>query len=536
MFKRLENVSMIKKVVIPAAVMLVAALGIVLGAERGLSKLAAQTHQIINVTAARQALALSMTAEVNGVAASEKNAMLMTDQTGLDAFASDYVTGIDHLRNNVGQLLALASDAGEIERLDRIGMGIEAYYATGQRLYQYMVDKHYDQAAMLSAGDSQTARANLIALIKQEADQTAADMRHADGEADALYHRTFGLLAVLSLVGLILALVTVNWITSRFILRPLTKITDSMGRISRGDFAIAIEEADRRDEIGILGRALAVFRERSIALRENTQRLKTAHDEIRALNNVLERRVEERTSALNEAHRELIVKERLSSLGELTATVAHELRNPLSTLRNTMHVIAKSVAERGVDIERQLGRCWRTIERCDGIIADLLDFAGGRELHAAAMQLDVWLSDTLDQVKLPPTIVLERQLDAPRIAVPIDSERLRCAIVNIIENAVEAIADSPEREGRIAVSTAAAGPRAEIVIADSGPGMRADVLVRVFEPLFSTRAFGTGLGMPTVKRIIEQHGGEIAVDSAPGRGTRVIVQLPLAPAKASQAA
>ncbi|HEY3917129.1 MAG TPA: HAMP domain-containing protein, partial [Stellaceae bacterium] len=329
MLKRLENVSMMKKVVIPTAVMLVVALGIVAFAERGLSKLTAQTHTIINVTAARQALALSMTAAVNGVAASEKNAMLMTDQGGLDGFASAYVGEIDHLKDDVGQLIALASDTDEIARLDRIGQGIEAYYATGRQLYQLMVAKRYDEAHALSTGAAQDAREKLIALINEEVDQTTVDMRRADAQADALYRRTFGLLAALSLGGLVLALVTVYWITTRFIVRPLTGITDSMGRISRGDFAVPIDEAGRRDEIGILGRALAVFRERSIALRENAQRLKTAHDEIRALNDVLERRVEERTAALNEAHRELIVKERLSSLGELTATVAHELRNPL---------------------------------------------------------------------------------------------------------------------------------------------------------------------------------------------------------------
>ncbi|HEY3919825.1 MAG TPA: HAMP domain-containing sensor histidine kinase, partial [Stellaceae bacterium] len=195
-----------------------------------------------------------------------------------------------------------------------------------------------------------------------------------------------------------------------------------------------------------------------------------------------------------------------------------------------------TVATAGIDIERQLGRCWRTIERCDGIIADLLDFAGGRELHAAAMRLDGWLADILDQIKLPPTVALDRRLDAPQAVVPIDSERLRCAIVNLIENAVEAIADKPDLvDHRITVSSAA-GPRAEVVIADTGAGMSAEVLSHVFEPLFSTRAFGTGLGLPTVKRILEQHGGEIAIDSAPGDGTRVILQLPLVQTKTSSQA
>ena len=536
MLKRFENVSMMVKVAIPTAVMLVAALGIVLLAERGLGRLAAQTHHIINVVANRQALSLAMSASLNSVAASEKNAMLMTDKEGLDVFASAYVSEVDHLRDDVAQLIAVATDRAEIDRLDRIVQGIDGYAATGRKLYQLMLDRQFEAAHALSTGAAQDARMRLIGLIKEEIDQTGAAMRAADAAADTLYRRTFGLVAALSIGGLVLALMLVHYITTGSIMRPLIRITDAMERISRDDLAVEIDAADRRDEIGVLGRALAVFRARSVALHENSQRLKKAHDEIAALNGVLEKRVEERTAALNAAHRELLMKERLSSLGRLTPTIVHELRNPLSTLRNTVHAIGRIVGERGVDVERQIGRCQRTIERCDGFVNDLLDFAGERELHAVAMNLDAWLGETLDAIAVSAPVALERRLDAPQAVVGIDSERLRCAIVNVIDNAIEAFADAEAAmERRIAVSTSA-GDRAEIVIADSGPGMPEPVLARALEPLYSTRAFGTGLGLPTAQRIVEQHGGEIAIASAPGSGTSVTLRLPLAPAKARPAA
>ena len=90
--------------------------------------------------------------------------------------------------------------------------------------------------------------------------------------------------------------------------------------------------------------------------------------------------------------------------------------------------------------------------------------------------------------------------------------------------------DAP-RERRLAVATRS-GERIEIEIADTGPGMSADVLTRVFEPLYSTRAFGTGLGLPTVKQIVERHGGEVTIDSTLGKGTSVVLSLPVAAAKA----
>lgn len=237
----------------------------------------------------------------------------------------------------------------------------------------------------------------------------------------------------------------------------------------------------------------------------------------------------------------LLRQERLSLLGRLMASVAHELRNPLSTIRNTLHAIHLVAREKGFAIDRQVARVERTINRCDDIISGLLDFADAPDLNPVTQGLDAWLGEILDTQGLPPSITLERRLAAPGTTVAIDPERLRCAIANLIENAAEAITDAPDiAERRITVSTYAASPeagtKAEIVIADTGPGMTEDVLHRVFEPLFSTRAFGTGLGLPTVKLVVEQHGGDLAIGSVPGKGTRVQIRLPIAAAKSSAAA
>ncbi len=241
----------------------------------------------------------------------------------------------------------------------------------------------------------------------------------------------------------------------------------------------------------------------------------------------------ERARAVAEA--ELLEQERLSLLGRLTASIAHELRNPLSTIRNTIHAIHQAAREKGLQIDRQMARVQRTIDRCDGIIDDLLDYAGAPELHASPIPLDGWLNRVLDEQKVPDAITVERRFAADGATVPLDPHRLRCAIANVLENAVEAIVDAPDlAERRIIISTEI-GAMAKIVIADTGPGMAPDVLARAFEPLFSTRGFGTGLGLPTVKHIVEQHRGAIAIDSKFGGGTRVEIRLPLAIAKTEAA-
>ena len=243
-------------------------------------------------------------------------------------------------------------------------------------------------------------------------------------------------------------------------------------------------------------------------------------------------RVETRTAELRAAQEELIRKERLSALGQLTATVAHELRNPLSAIRNSIFAVKEIATRHGLLLDRPLQRIERGISRCDRIIGDLLDYTRLRELRRMSLVADTWLSEVLDEQKIPEGVSLFRDLSAPGIHLDFDPERLRRVIVNLIENAAQALTDAPAdgRERQIIVSTRTFGEEFEFAIADSGPGITAEILPKVFEPLFSTKNFGTGLGLPTVKQIVEQHGGSVWIASEPGLGTRVAVRLPLAPA------
>jgi len=526
--KQFENLRLMTKIVIPTSVMLAVALGNVVLAERCLNRLTAQTHEIIRVTAARQALAFSAVASVNGVAADEKNAMLMTDKSGLDVFASAYVTEMDRLKDAVAKLKGLSTGGVETARLDAIDHAIADYYATGEQLYEFMADRDFDQAHALSTGAAQLARERLIKLIREEADRSTAKMQDADGQADAQYRHTLGLLIAVSVGGLTCALLAVMWITTRFIVRPLTTITGSMGRLSEGDMAITIDGIRRRDEIGILARALTIFHDRSLKLHESVERLNAAHEEIRELNGVLERRVEERTAELKSVHEKLRREERLGVLGQLTATVAHELRNPLSAIRNTMIVIQAAIEQAHLDLERPLMRVERSIGRCDGIIADLLDYARVRELQRTPTMADAWLRNVLEEQHLPPAISLAYRLEAPSCEIAIDTDRMRRVVINLIENAAQAMAEpSPTgAEPSILVTTTASRTHYELVVEDTGPGIPPNVLLNVFEPLFSTKSFGTGLGLPIVKQIVEQHEGTVDLTSEPGQGTRVAVRLP----------
>jgi signal transduction histidine kinase len=180
-------------------------------------------------------------------------------------------------------------------------------------------------------------------------------------------------------------------------------------------------------------------------------------------------RVEERTAELCAAQGELISKERLATIGQVTATVAHELRNPLSAIRNSVFSIKEATNRNGLDLERPISRVDRNIRRCDRIISVLLDYTRNREAHCTLVAIDGWINDVLNEQQIPQGIRLVRKLGASNCTLPIDVEQMRRAVVNLFENSVQAFADLAQdsNERRITISTRLTGDRCELAVEDT---------------------------------------------------------------------
>ena len=249
----------------------------------------------------------------------------------------------------------------------------------------------------------------------------------------------------------------------------------------------------------------------------------------------LKRRIEERTIELQQAQAQLLRQERFSALGELTGTVAHELRNPMSAIANTIFTLRQMTRGSALDLDRPMSRLERSIARCERIINDLVDFSNLRSIQRRPVSLDNWLDEALEQVKLPEGIRLDRNLTAQSAQADMDASLMRRAVINLIENASQALTEPghTSREPLIVIGSRMIGQKLEITVKDNGIGIPSDVLPKVFEPLFSTRSFGTGLGLSVAKQIVEQHDGTIAIASTPGVGTTVTLTFPRA-AKSSQ--
>lgn len=226
---------------------------------------------------------------------------------------------------------------------------------------------------------------------------------------------------------------------------------------------------------------------------------------------------------------ELLRSERLATLGQVIATVSHEIRNPLGTIQSAIYSLRKRLADADGAIEKTLDRAERSTLRCDRIIEELLDYTRAREPLRVDTVLDAWLRRVLEDYNFPAGVTVHQTLNSNAIA-SIDQNRIQGCIVNVLSNACQSMLERPGGPWlcELAIESRRSEERIEICITDTGPGIAPDVLVNIFEPMFSTRTFGVGLGLPIVKKNMEQHGGGIEIVSEVGRGTVATLWLAVA--------
>lgn len=277
-----------------------------------------------------------------------------------------------------------------------------------------------------------------------------------------------------------------------------------------------------------------------VDISENAE-LKRINEEILRLN----RELAESMQKLRDAQDALVKKGRMEQMGQLTATIAHELRNPLGAVRTSVFLVERKIKGKNLGVEPQLQRINNGVSRCDAIITQLLDFSRTKQLECKSDDLDQWLARTCEEEarRLAGCINLSCYLGLDGAKVPFDPGRLQRAIANLISNAAEAMVGNGDLplpgqidEPTISVTTRIDGGHVEIEVSDNGPGMNESVIEKIREPLFTTKSFGTGLGVPAVEQIAAQHGGTLSIHSRPGEGANFVVRIPLVQVGSEEAA
>ncbi|MFL6100315.1 MAG: sensor histidine kinase [Actinomycetales bacterium] len=243
--------------------------------------------------------------------------------------------------------------------------------------------------------------------------------------------------------------------------------------------------------------------------------------------------VAERTSELEDSLRKLeetqqalVTSERLAALGQMAATVGHELRNPLGVLTNALFLIRNAVSPRSDDsLRRHLDTADREISAATLIISDLLEFARPRAAEPTPTDIAELIDEAVSVAPPPTGVSVTSRVDDDVPPVVADRAQIRQVILNLLSNAYEAMPAG----GVVEIGAGVVGGTIAVSVADSGIGMDEQTQARVFEPFFSLKTKGTGLGLAVSKRIIEAHAGTLSLRPRKGAGCIAVMSLPLSP-------
>jgi len=245
------------------------------------------------------------------------------------------------------------------------------------------------------------------------------------------------------------------------------------------------------------------------------------------------------------AERRARAAERLAEIGALTAGLTHEIKNPLSTIGLNTQLLSEAVGELDIPEEdaaglrRRAGTLSREVERLQGILADFLEYAGELRLDRREADLNAIVDEFVDFFAPQAEqqgVRLRADPSSTPVRAHIDAPLVKQCLLNLALNAVQVIERSRATQGpggEIIIRTTrgqdAHGPTACIHVIDTGPGMDQETRSKIFQPYFSTRSGGSGLGLPVTRRIVEQHGGHIDLHSEPGKGTDFTLVFPVQP-------
>ncbi len=327
-----------------------------------------------------------------------------------------------------------------------------------------------------------------------------------------------------TLIGVALLTICLAFFFSQSLVRRVKILQSAMEQVGVGNFDVP-DVPFSNDEFGSLSEKF-VWMARS--LKDKTLRLILAQRELQKWNSELERRVEERTRALQEAQEQLIAQEKLAALGQMASVVGHELRNPLAVMNNSVYFLKSKLttaAAGALDpkLEKHLQIIEGEIAKSNTIIRDILDFARNRALSAASHKMDEMVEKAIERIQIPTGVSLVKQLTLADLEVVFDEDEIRQVLVNLMENACQAMTSG----GTLKVSTQTQGDKVQIDITDTGCGIPQEHIAKIFAPFFTTKSRGTGLGLAVVKKVIDRHMGQLEVESRVGEGTTFHIRLPI---------
>lgn len=363
----------------------------------------------------------------------------------------------------------------------------------------------------------------LVALLNEDINQYVTRVAEASEQRAAQSHRELRSISMFILLSALLALAITGcagWYIYRNLGSNLTAISRAMSRLAQGEPNVSVPALQRRDELGELARAFNVFARNTASLEHTTRLLKEKTNQME-IDRIKRQELEEA----------LLHSQKMKAVGQLTGGLAHDFNNLLAVIIGSLELVEPDARD-----APRLSRALKAAERGALLTQRLLAFSRKQALHPQAVAMAPLLENLSELMRhsLPATLSLEIEAQSPAWPAWIDVGQLENALINLVMNARDAMAG---RDGVIKIRTwnqrvtRSSGQRQDMValeVIDHGSGMSQAVKARVFEPFFTTKATGSGLGLSMVYGFVRQSGGRVALESAPGQGTTVRLQLPRA--------
>lgn len=245
-------------------------------------------------------------------------------------------------------------------------------------------------------------------------------------------------------------------------------------------------------------------------------------EQLRSFNEQLTKLVDQRTKQLEISQERLVKAERLAAIGELSAQVGHDLRNPLTSINTALYLLDKTLnGESPEEARMAIQTMKRSVDHANRIIEELLEYSRGGIAETKAEHLRALIQASTERLKVPRNIKIENEVPKDLLA-DVDGSRMQRVFENLIKNSIDAM----PKGGSIVIKGGAGESTAWLSFSDTGQGIKKKDAINLFKPLFTTKPQGMGLGLPICKRIVEAHGGSISINSKYGRGTIVTIELP----------
>jgi PAS domain S-box-containing protein len=259
------------------------------------------------------------------------------------------------------------------------------------------------------------------------------------------------------------------------------------------------------------------------AVFENITEQKQTEKKLEEYSTGLELTVDARTEELREAQERVLKTERFAAIGELAGMVGHDLRNPLTGIKNAAYYLKRKQGSSLDAKEKDMYEIIdKSVEYANKIVENLLEYSRDINLEIEECSPKSLVDYILMMVQIPEGIkIVDHTLDEPTLWI--DVNKIERVFINIIQNATDAMS----KKGTLEITSRQIGENVEFTFSDTGVGMSEQTLSKIFMPLFTTKAKGMGFGLAICKRIVDAHGGKIAVESAPEKGTKFTITLPI---------